>query len=162
MVRPQYFKQIIMWIREKEIALYEATRSISHELAILKDENKENLSFEQDLTQRKKEIFKAYKLLVSNFDDDAKDLVDIVKSAINIWKRRDTEKMRTKSVVDKTFKISSKQKESTELKELKAELKALNTKELTFGTKESKSKEVYALMSKTMATKVDNSEDDEE
>lgn len=161
MVRPQHFKQILLWIIDRERSIFNATKRINDELAELQLENKENLQFEQSLTEQKKNIFMSYKKLISNFDDDSKDLIDILKNVIKLWKRRNVEKKHYKSTVTKVLELSSKDSDSIDLKNLKKELKSLNSKELQFTNKENESRELASLVNKTIETNDDFQDDGE-
>jgi hypothetical protein len=123
---------------------------LNGELTLLKEENRENLSFEKELNSSKEEMFKSYKNFISNFDDDSKDLADIVLIVMKLWKRRHTEKSQLNSVMQKTFDLSSKEKETIELKDFKRQFNELKKKRLEFNSKEEKQKEIALLLDKTI------------
>jgi hypothetical protein len=75
-------KEIFELLRNKELEIYDKTKTMSNELLTLRQDNSENQQFEASLISSKKDIFKSYKNLIDHFDKDSKDLASIIKTAV--------------------------------------------------------------------------------
>ncbi|MDR3249942.1 MAG: DUF2130 domain-containing protein [Mycoplasmataceae bacterium] len=122
-IRPKFFKNIVSILRDKEQAIGNEVSEISNQLFLLKQDNSENDKFEIELTDAKKEALVSFKKVLNSMDDDAKDIVNIVKIAFDMFKRKSIEKGHVSKLFQRITKIKSKIKDTTELKELTKEVK---------------------------------------